>query len=95
MTLEELQEEHIKLQEQHKQTMEELNSFKDNYQKSIDEKNSLSEEIQKLKNVNYELFERVNTIYKKQEDTVLPISDEETETETKNTTIDDIVNAFI
>ena len=93
MTLEELQEEHIKLQEQHKQTMEELKSFKDNYQKSIDEKNSLSEEIQKLKNVNYELFERVNTIYKKQEDTVLPISNEETETE--NTTIDDIVNAFI
>ena len=93
MTLEELQEEHIKLQEQHKQTMEELKTFKDNYQKSIDEKNSLSEEIQKLKNVNYELFERVNTIYKKQEDTVLPISNEETETE--NTTIDDIVNAFI
>ena len=93
MTLEELQEEHIKLQEQHKQTMEELKTFKDNYQKSIDEKNSLSEEIQKLKNVNYELFERVNTIYKKQEDTVLPISNEETETE--NTTIEDIVNAFI
>lgn len=93
MTLEELQEEHIKLQEQHKQTMEELKTFKDNYQKSIDEKNSLSEEIQKLKNVNYELFERVNTIYKKQEDTVLPVSNEETETE--NTTIDDIVNAFI
>ena len=93
MTLEELQEEHIKLQEQHKQTMEELKTFKDNYQKSIDEKNSLSEEIQKLKDVNYELFERVNTIYKKQEDTVLPISNEETETE--NTTIDDIVNAFI
>ena len=93
MTLEELQEEHIKLQEQHKQTMEELKTFKDNYQKSIDEKKSLSEEIQKLKDVNYELFERVNTIYKKQEDTVLPISNEETETE--NTTIEDIVNAFI
>lgn len=95
MTFEELQQEHIKLQEQLKNTSEELSSYKENYNKSLEEKNYLNEEIQKLKNVNYELFERVNSIYIKNEKENILNQNINEEVEESIPSINDVVQAFI
>lgn len=94
MTLEELQAEHIKLQEQLQKTTEELETFKTNYNNSLEEKKSLSEEVQKLRNTNYELFERVNSMYVKNENTP-PTNVGQGEETDEVVTIDDIVKGFI